>query len=124
MSSNENPPSLLLSDIMHPMSPSPAPVEDQLPLDAHHPRYNPDAQQEPLTDSEALIIRNRLQELGLVMSYGSENEDLPIPGFGVANHLSPKEKELTNMVCAYLTLLTSIISQKSEMLDLTAYQLP
>jgi len=98
MSSNENLPSLLLSDIMHPMSPSPVPVEDQLPLDAHHPRYNPDAQQEPLTDSEVLVIRNRLQELGLVTSYGSENEDLLIPRLGVANHLNLRERELIDMV--------------------------
>jgi len=98
MSSNENPPSLLLSDIMHPMSPSPAPVEDLLPLDAHYPRYDPDAQQEPLTDSEVLIIRNRLQELGLVMSYGPENEDLPIPRLSVANHLNLRERELIDMV--------------------------
>jgi hypothetical protein len=68
-------------------------------LDDHQPRYDPDAQQEPLTDSEVLIIRNRLQELGLVMSYGSENEGLPTPGLGVANHLNVREKELTNMVC-------------------------
>ena len=102
MSSNENLPSLSLSDIMHPMSPSPAPVEDQLPapLDAHHPRYDPDAQQEPLTDSEVLIIRNRLQELGLVISYRSENEDLPIPRLGIANHLNLREKELIDMVWA------------------------
>lgn len=97
MSSNENLPSLLLSDIMHPMSPSPAPLEDQVPA-PRQSRYDPDAQQEPLTSSEVLNIRNRLQELGVVMSYGSENEDLPTPRLGITNHLNLREKELTEMV--------------------------
>jgi hypothetical protein len=77
------------------MSPSPAPVEDQMPAPSS---YDPAALQEPLTNSEASIIRNRLQELGLVMSYRSENEDLPNPRLGVANHLNIREKELINMV--------------------------
>jgi hypothetical protein len=121
MSSNENLLSLSLSDIMHLMSPSPVPVEDQLPSDDHQPRYEPDAQQEALTDSEILIIRNRLQELGLVMPYGSENEELAIPRLDVASHLNLREKELTHMVCAvrHLLVYNFTMEMNSQILRLT-----
>ena len=100
MNSNENQFSLSLSDIMHPMSPSPAPGEDLLPtpIGEHQPRYDPDALAEPLSNSDAIVIRNRLQELGLVMYYQGENEESAVPRLAVANHLTVRERELTDMV--------------------------
>ena len=99
MNPNENQFSLSLSDIMHPMSPSP-PGEDLPPasIDEHQPRYDTSAHPEPLTDSDTIVFRNRLQELGVVMSYRVENEESAIPRLTVANHLTVRERELTNMV--------------------------
>ena len=110
MSSNENPPQLALSDIMHHMSPSPVPAEDS--TTAEYPemggpysngiRREREGSPEPLTEADVVAIRRRLHELGI--SLGRDRNELNIgedlnrhsDDFGDANL---RERELVNMVC-------------------------
>lgn len=86
MNSAEKSPLLHLSDIMHTMSPSPEQEEDN----DHDERGSITPRgpsPEPVTESEALEIRRRLQEMGLWR---------PLPP--ALNNLSSREKELVDMV--------------------------
>lgn len=116
MSSNENPPQLALSDIMHHMSPSPVPAEDS--TTAEYPemggpypngiRREREGSPEPLTEADVVAIRRRLHELGI--SLGRDRNELNIgedlnrhsDDFGDANL---RERELVNMVCYHPVLI-------------------
>ncbi|KAF5321070.1 hypothetical protein D9619_000134 [Psilocybe cf. subviscida] len=83
MTSAEKSPLLHLSDIMHHMSPSPVPAEQERERSGSAtPRG---ASPEPVSETEALGIRRRLQEMGLWRPAATDN-------------LSSREKELVDMI--------------------------
>ncbi len=107
MGSTDNPPVLALSDIMHPMSPSPVPLEEQQTtsesvLDALQATSLRDWSPEPLTESEFSNIRNRLHQMGLITTYGSDDEPLPLRRVNIASDLISRERELTDMASFHL----------------------
>lgn len=106
MSSSDNLPLLALSDIMHPMSPSPVPIDDTPDSAAAEflPNYNSNSFQEPLSNSDVFSIQKKLQEMGLVLSIRSENGETHSWSINVANTASSRERELTDMVCSYQIL--------------------
>ena len=106
-STDNNPPVLALSDIMHPMSPSPVPLEEQQTtsasvLDALQATGLREWSPEPLTESEISNIRNRLHQMGLITTYSSDDEQLPLRRVNIASDLSLRERELTDMASFYL----------------------
>jgi hypothetical protein len=111
MCSNENPPQLTLSDIMHHMSPSPAPAEDPRPEDSemggqtlNRSQGEREASPEPLTETDVLAMRRRLHTLGF--SLDRDPNELSI-GEDLTRHsddfgdMTLREKELVNMVCLH-----------------------
>ena len=122
MSSNENPPQLMLSDIMHHMSPSPIPAEDlraeDSELGGHFLNGSQREREEslkPLTEADAVAMRRRLHELGFLLD--RDRNELNIED--MTRHSDDftvttlKEKELVDMVC-YLppyALLMIIITE-------------
>jgi hypothetical protein len=108
---------LALSDIMHPMSPSPVPLEEQQTtptsvldvlqttptsvLDVLQATGLREWSPEPLTESEFSNIRNRLHQMGLITTYGSDDEQLPLRRVNIASNLSLRETELTDMASFY-----------------------
>ncbi|KAF5371788.1 hypothetical protein D9758_003528 [Tetrapyrgos nigripes] len=82
------PPALALSDILHTMSPSPAPLAHDVPFHNSGVAFTSNADTdspEPIADEEVSRFRNRLDELGFL------NE-------GNSSSLNPKERELADMV--------------------------
>ena len=116
MNSNENPPQLALSDIMHHMSPSPVPAEDSTTAedsDMRDPYQNESRRgrggsPEPLTAADVVAIRRRLHAVGFSLDRDQNElnlgEDLTrhSDGFGSA---TLREGELVNMVCCNPALL-------------------
>lgn len=103
ISSTDNPPVLSLSDIMHPMSPSPAPLEEQHTtpepvLDKSQAAGLREWSLEPSTESEYSDIQNRLHEMGLITTYGANDEQLSLGRVNIDSNLSSRERELTDMV--------------------------
>lgn len=88
---------------MHPMSPSPVPIEDTLDSAAVEfpPNFNRNLFQEPLSDSDVFSIQKRLQDMGLVLSSSSENGEVHSWSINVANTVSSRERELTDIVGSY-----------------------
>ena len=109
MSSNENPPQLALSDIMHHMSPSPVPAEDsrtaEYPeLGGPYPNGNRrerEGSPEPLTAADIVAMRRRLHELGI--SLGRDRNELNIGErhSDDFDNATLRERELVNMVCCH-----------------------
>jgi hypothetical protein len=108
MSSNENPPQLTLSDIMHHMSPSPVPAEDLRPEDSEMGGQILDGSQreregspKPPTEADVVAMRRRLHELGFLLD--RDRNELNIGD--MTRHSDDftvttlKENELVNMVC-------------------------
>ena len=108
MSSNENPPQLTLSDIMHHMSPSPVPAEDLRHEDSemggqflNGSQREREGSPKPLTEADVVGMRRRLQELGFLLD--RDRNELNIED--MARHSDDftvttlREKELVNMVC-------------------------
>ena len=106
MSSTDNPPSLALSDIMHPMSPSPAPTDDE-----KVPSYGPSGRiaqeavdlspQEPC-DAYSYVqlsnIQSRLQAMGyLAAKEGFDAEEQALE-YVIPPNTSAREQELVEMV--------------------------
>ncbi|CAA7259434.1 unnamed protein product [Cyclocybe aegerita] len=106
MSSNDNPPTLDLSDIMHHMSPSPVPFEEP-PLppatnsDEQTPKNNRDASPEPISESNIQTIRRRLEEMGLVATrqrIAAEAGESSSSRLISSGNTSSREKELVDMI--------------------------
>lgn len=101
MSSADNPPPLALYDIMHPMSPSPAPLEDYAAPDAiiseQSRNNNKEPSPEPLTEAERSSFRDKLIEMGLVTGECTEDGRLS----ALPQNASSRERELVNMVSFY-----------------------
>ena len=127
---NEATPSLALSDIMHQMSPSPVPIDEQQTPTAstsheRRPRIERELSPEPVTETDVLNIRMRLQEMGFEVA-------LPTSGPGVAgslsksqsamNNASSREKELLDMV--NIIRLPLFLNSDQKLAGITPYQLP
>lgn len=108
MNSNENPPQLTLSDIMHHMSPSPVPAEDLRPEDSelggqflNGSLREREGSPKPLTEADVVAMRRRVHELGFLLD--RDRNELNIGN--MTQHSDDftvstlKEKELVNMVC-------------------------
>ena len=108
MNSNENPPQLTLSDIMHHMSPSPVPAEDLRPEDSemggqflNGSQREREGSPKPLTEADVVAMRRRLHELGFFLD--RDRNELNIGD--MVRHsddftvTTSREKELVNMVC-------------------------
>ncbi|KAF8165937.1 hypothetical protein B0H34DRAFT_691041, partial [Crassisporium funariophilum] len=108
MSSNENPPSLALSDIMHHMSPSPVPVEEQHFASGSALRkeeqlstgVEAEGSPEPPTQEDMLAMRRRVHSMGL---FPDGNQDGPdgSAAFYRQTYVSDansREKELVDMI--------------------------
>lgn len=110
MNSNENPPQLTLSDIMHHMSPSPVPAEDLRPEDSemggqflNGNQREREGSPKPLTEADAVAMRRRLHELGYLLDRDrieSNIEDMTrhSDDFSIT---TLREKELVHMVCCH-----------------------
>ena len=83
MSTDPPPPSLALGDIIHLMSPSPAPTDPANVTAAP----TPETQSEPISDPDRAHFLKRLTELGLPASEGS--------------NLNSRERELVDMVRSF-----------------------
>ena len=117
MSSNENPPQLTLSDIMHHMSPSPVPAEDLRPEDSemggqflNGSQREREGSPKPLTEADVVGMRRRLHEFGFLLD--RDRNELNIED--MTRHsddftiTSVREKERVNMVCCYsICIITS-----------------
>src|SRR5271155_3140088 len=107
MSSNENPPQLALSDIMHHMSPSPVLVEDSRPAAdsemggpySNWSRRERGGSPEPLTEADVVAMRRRLHALGFSLDRDfnelSTVEDLTRHSDDFGN-ATLRERELVN----------------------------
>ena len=118
MSSNENPPQLTLSDIMHHMSPSPVPADDLRPEDSemggqflNGSQREREGSPKPLAKADVVGMRRRLHELGFLLD--RDQNELNIgdmtrhsDDFSVT---TLREKELVNMVCCSCALLFIVI---------------
>ncbi|KAJ3491550.1 hypothetical protein NLJ89_g11329 [Agrocybe chaxingu] len=105
MSSNDNPPTLDLSDIMHHMSPSPVPFDEQ-PLPSTNsneqtPKHNRDASPEPISRADVQTIRRRLEEMGLIATRqrtAAEAAESSSRRLISSGNASSREKELVDMI--------------------------
>ncbi|KDR84420.1 hypothetical protein GALMADRAFT_712251 [Galerina marginata CBS 339.88] len=104
MSSTDNPPSLALSDIMHHMSPSPAPFEEQGSMgnitEAASIGGGPlgrDASPEIYNAVDVTPMRQRLEELGFLVAR-PRNGEQGLVDLTSNNNTSSREKELLDMV--------------------------
>ena len=108
MSSNENPPQLTLSDIMHHMSPSPVPADDLRPEYSelggqflNGSQREREESPKPLAEADVVAMRRRLHELGFLLDRDRneliiEDMNRHTDDFSV---MTLREKELVNMVC-------------------------
>lgn len=117
MNSNDIPPPLNLSDIMHHMSPSPVPPEDPAATTASTTVQQIDIARERgvsperPAETDVLGFRRRLEEMGLWTSRRPDGSQADANQDG---NVSSRERELLNMVrmgtCSSLnTLLTRVI---------------
>jgi hypothetical protein len=115
MSSNENPPQLTLSDIMHHMSPSPVPAEDLRHEDSemggqflNGSQREREGSPKPLTEADVVGMRRRLNELGFFLD--RDRNELNIGD--MSRHSDDfsvttlREKELVNMVCSLCIIIS------------------
>ena len=106
MSSADNPPSLALSDIMHPMSPSPVPTDDEKVsnyaqtartthdvLDLH-----PQESSEPFPTPHITNIQSRLQAMGYLSANEASDVEERTLEYVLPPNTSAREQELVEMV--------------------------